>query len=260
MLGQRKGFRVEQQAGRLHFWLTANSSVEPFTKKDVRTALKYGIDREAILKTVFNGYGTVGNDQPITPAYRYYDKSLAPKAYDPDKAKFYLKKAGYDTLTVDLHTADTAFNGAVDLAVLYQQQAAKAGININVVREAGDGYFANMRAKSPSWYATFWGGRATEDTMFTAGFAKGSPWNYSHWENPDFNRILVQARQETDEAKRREMYYDMQRITSDDSGVVIPIFANSVSALADKVRHSETLAGNWELDGGRLIERWWIES
>lgn len=258
LLGQKKGIRIEETAGRLHYWLTANTTVEPFNHADVRTALKYAIDREALLKTVFSGHGRVGNDQPITPAYRYHDASLVAKTYDPDKARFYLKKAGFDSLSVDFHTSEAAFNGAVDLGVLYQQQAAKSGITINVVREPPDSYWANIRTNAPTWYSTYWSGRATEDTMFTVGLAKDSPWNYSRWANPDFNRILLEARQETDEAKRRQMYFDLQRITSDDSGVIIPIFANSVSALTDKVQHPKDVAGNWELDGGRLIERWWV--
>ncbi|MEJ1976992.1 MAG: ABC transporter substrate-binding protein [Acetobacteraceae bacterium] len=258
LLKRRPGIRVEETAGRLHYWLTARTTTEPFTHPDVRTALKYAIDREAILKTVFNGHGRIGNDQPITPAYRYYDASLAPKTYDPDKARFHLKQAGFDTITADFHVSDAAFNGAVDLAVLYQQQAAKAGITIKVVRESADGYWANIRRNAPSWYATYWSGRATEDTMFTVGLSENSPWNYGKWSNPDFNRILVQARQEEDEAKRRELYYRLQQIASEDSGVVIPIFANSVFALTDKVQHPAQIAGNWELDGARVIERWWL--
>jgi len=258
LLGRQKGIRVEESTGRLHYWLTANTTIEPFNHNDVRTALKYAIDREALLKVIFAGHGRIGNDQPITPAYRYHDASLAPKAYDPDRARFHLKKAGFDSLTLDFHTSDAAFNGAVDLGVLYQQQAGKSGININVVREPPDSYWANIRSAAPSWYSTYWSGRATEDTMFTVGLAKDSPWNYSRWANPDFNRILIEARQETDEAKRRELYYQLQRITSDDSGVIIPIFANSVYAVGDKVQHPTDVAGNWELDGGRLIERWWV--
>ncbi len=77
---------------------------------------------------------------------------------------------------------------------------------------------------------------------------------------PRLNRILVEARQVTDEKKRGEMYRELQRIASEQSGVVIPIFANSVFALADKVQHPQTLAGNWEMDGGRLLERWWMKA
>jgi peptide/nickel transport system substrate-binding protein len=258
LLGKRPGLKVEESAGRLHYSLPMNTSLEPFKNKDVRLALKYAIDREAILKTIFNGYGRVGNDQPITPAYPFHDPKLAAKTYDPDKARFHFKKSGVDSaLPIDVHTADAAFNGAVDLCVLYQQQAAKAGITLNVVREPGDGYWQNVARKKP-WYTTYWSGRATEDTMFTVCYSSASPLNDTLWKNEQFDKLLVTARQEADEAKRRQMYYDLQTFTSEDGGALIPIFANSVYAMTNKVQHQPAVAGNWELDGGRAIERWWM--
>ncbi len=257
LLGRRKGLRVEETAGRLHYWLTLNTQAPPFDNNDVRLALKHAIDREEILKVLFHGHGSIGNDQPITPAYRYYNDKLAPAPYDPDKARFHLKKAGHDSLSVDLHVSEAAFAEASDLGVLYQRHASKAGIAINVVREAPDSWWARLAAQKPDWYTTYWSGRATEDTMFTVSMSERSP-SGKGWINPGFNRLLVQASQEVNQEKRRELYFELQRIASTDGGAVIPIFANSVFALADKVQHPQTLAGNWEMDGGRLLERWWV--
>jgi peptide/nickel transport system substrate-binding protein len=258
LMGRTRGIRVAETAGRLHYWLVANAQVAPFNNNDVMLALKHGINRKEILDVVFHGHGSIGNDQPITPTYRYHDAQLAAKPYDPDKARFYLKRAGMENLKVDLHISDASFSGAVDTGVLYQQQAAKAGININVIREAPDTYMAKLAVSKPDWFSTFWSGRATEDTMFTVGMSKDSPWNYCKWDNPEFNKLLVVARAETDEAKRRGMYGELQRIASDQATVVIPIFANSVHAVADKVKSPQQLAGNWELDGARCLERWWM--
>jgi peptide/nickel transport system substrate-binding protein len=232
--------------------------MKPLDDPDVRQALKYAIDREEILKTIFNGHGSIGNDQPITPAYNYYNDKLPAKSYDPDKARFHLKKAGLDMLEFDFRISDAAFSGAVDLSVLYQKQAAKAGIKINVIRDPADGYYAIVAANQPACYMTWWAGRATENTMLTVGFSETSPWNYSRWRNPEFNSLLAAARQEMDEAKRREYYYTLQRIVSEDSGVIIPIFANLVSALNSKVQHAENVSSEWEFDGGRIVERWWM--
>jgi peptide/nickel transport system substrate-binding protein len=258
ILGKRPGLRVEESAGRLHYSLPMDTTAEPFLNKDLRLALKYAIDREAILKTVFSGHGRIGNDQPITPAYPFHDPSLPAKSYDPDKARFHFKKSGVDAaLPIGLHTADASFNGAVDLCVLYQQQAAKAGIKLDVIREPSDGYWQNVARKKP-WYTSFWSGRATEDTMFTVCYSGASPLNDTRWKNPEFDKLLVAARVEADEAKRRQMYYDLQALTSDDGGALVPIFANSVYAMTAKVQHEPAVAGNWELDGGRAIERWWM--
>ena len=75
-----------------------------------------------------------------------------------------------------------------------------------------------------------------------------------------FDELLVQARGELDEAKRRQMYYEMQKIVRNQGGTVVPMFANYVFAVSDKVQHDGTLAGNWNLDGWKFAERWWFES
>jgi peptide/nickel transport system substrate-binding protein len=54
------------------------------------------------------------------------------------------------------------------------------------------------------------------------------------------------------------MYAEMQRIVRNQGGVVVPMFANYVFAMSDKVQHDGTLAGNWNLDGMKFAERWWF--
>ena len=70
------------------------------------------------------------------------------RVYDPDKAKFHWKKGGYDG-PVTLHTSEAAFAEAVDAAVLYKEQAAKAGIQVEVQREPADGYWSDVWRKKP---------------------------------------------------------------------------------------------------------------
>jgi peptide/nickel transport system substrate-binding protein len=241
----------------MHYSMPAQTTVAPFDNLDVRLALKYGIDRDEIVKKVLYGYGQAGNDQPITPSYRYYAKDLAPRPFDPDKAKFHLKKAGLSSLKVDLSAADAAFPGAVDAAVLYAEQAGKCGIAINVIRESNDGYWDKVWLKKP-FCTAYWGGRPTEDVMLTLAYSKGAAWNEGQWSNDRFNQLLLLARGELDESKRRAMYEEMQHIVSDDGAVIVPVFANHVHAASTKVGHPEQLSGVWELDGGRCTERWWL--
>jgi len=53
------------------------------------------------------------------------------------------------------------------------------------------------------------------------------------------------------------MYWEMQQITSGEGGAVIPLFADHLIGHSDKLAHGN-LAGNWEMDGYRVIERWWF--
>lgn len=252
-----KDIEIMEQEGFQHFTFAMNTTKAPFDNKDVRLALKYGVDREQMVKTILQGFGSIGNDHPISRGNRFFAKDLPQRAYDPDKAKFHLKKAGLESLTVPFHTADAAFAGAVDAGVLYKEQAAKAGINIDVVREPNDGYWSNVWMKKP-FCAVYWGGRPTEDMMFSTAYAKGAPWNDTFWDNAKFNELLVAARSELDKKKRSVMYADMQEITHNDGGVVIPMFSSDVSACNTKVGHGP-LAVNWELDGCKAAERWWFK-
>ena len=257
LLGQTPGIKLEEHTGTQHFTLPMNCTVAPFDNADVRLALKYAIDRDALVKAILFGHGLPANDHPIAPANIYYAGDIEQRKFDPDKAKFHLKKAGLDKLKVDLSAADTAFAGATDTATLYSEQASKCGIEINVIREPNDGYWTNVWMKKP-WSASYWGGRPTEDWMFTIGYAKGGAWNESFWSNDTFMGLLTTARAELDTTKRREMYREMQMLVRDDGGSVIPMYANWVDARSDKVAHDDKVAANWELDGWKVLERWWF--
>jgi peptide/nickel transport system substrate-binding protein len=252
------GIQVMRQDGSKHFTFAMRTDTAPYDNNDVRLALKYAVDREQLLKTILRGYGRVGNDHPISVANRYHADELPQRQYDPDKARFHLKKAGLSSTTFKFHAAEAAFKGAVDAGVLYREQAAKAGITIDVVREPNDGYWNNVWMKKP-FCAVFWAGRSTEDMMFSTAYAKGVAWNDTFWDHARFNELLVAARAELDEKKRRGMYVEMQRIVSDEGGAVVPMFSADLSAASDKIQHGK-LAANWELDGFRAPERWWFKS
>jgi len=77
------------------------------------------------------------------------------------------------------------------------------------------------------------------------------------WNNERFNKLLVEARAELDEAKRQEMYVEMQRILRDEGGAVVPMFANAIDGRNDKVAHCK-VSSIAAFDGRRIIERWWL--
>ena len=257
LLKRNKNLRIEETSGTAHYTFAMRTDTAPFDNNDVRLALKYAVDREALLQSVLRGHGALGNDHPISTANQYHASGLPQRTYDIDKAKFHLKKAGMSNLKVDLSAADAAFDGAVDAAVLYKEHAAKAGIEINVVREPNDGYWSNVWMKKP-WSAVYWGGRPTEDWMFSTAYSDGAAWNDTFWKHERFNKLLLEARAELDSAKRREMYGEMQKIVSDDGGVVVPMFNNYVFAMSTKVEHEDSMAANMDLDGNKGMERWWF--
>jgi peptide/nickel transport system substrate-binding protein len=255
-LAKISGMQVEETSGPRHYNFAMRVGIPPFDNNDVRLALKYAMDREELLQKILKGHGRVGNDNSIGVSYQYFDPNLEQLTYDPEKAKFYLKKAGLSSLDVQLSAADAAFTGAVDTAILYREHALPAGINIEVIREPNDGYWSTVNGKK-GFSASYWGGYTTETEMFTTGYTPGAAWNETNFDNPAFTKLLSEVKAELNTSKRREMLSELQRILRDEGGVIIPFFASDILARSERVAHGE-LAADRGFDGRHIIERWWI--
>ena len=256
LMKRRPDIDVVEVPSGTHTTLPMFVDTAPFDDVNVRLALKYAMDREQALDKAISGQGVLGNDHPIGPTVPFH-ADLPQREYDIDKAKFHLKKAGHSSLDIDLSASDGAFLGAVDLALLFKESAAPAGININVKREPADGYWSNVWLKKP-FCVVSWGGRPTPDVMFSLAYQKGAAWNESHWENERFNELLLAAKSELDNAKRTEMYAEMQSLCRDDGGTIVPFFRNRVLGVSNRLGYGEKLTSSWELDGARSAERWWF--
>lgn len=252
------GIRVLTTAARQHYAFPMNTQRAPFDNVHVRTALKLAIDREEFVEKILRGYGSLGNDQPISPAYRYHDPGLPQRRYDPEKAKWHLRKAGHETLDITLRIAEAAFPGALDAAALYAARARPAGINLTIDRVPNDGYWSEVW-RTADFCGAVWFGRPVEDEVLTVAYAAGGAWNDTNWENERFGQLLREARSELDEATRAALYAEMQRLIHEEGGQVIPGFADWVDAISDKVGTPDRIAGRNRLDGLRFTERWWLK-
>ncbi|MBG1233568.1 ABC transporter substrate-binding protein [Aestuariivirga litoralis] len=244
------------QAGFAHYTAPMHVDSAPFDKLEVRQAIKYAIDRQELVDKVLYGYGTPGNDNPISTSMKYAINPEPVYTYDPDKAKSLLKKAGLENLKVDLSASDAAFAGGVDSALLMAEQAKKAGIEINVVREPNDSYWDNVWLKKP-WCLCYWGGRPVADMFLSVSLAADAAWNDTNWKNPRFNELLIAARAETDEKKRAAQYAEAQQLVHDDGGQVVLMYNNFVGAMSTKIGHNE-FNSDFDDDGGYCWERWWM--
>ena len=257
LLRANPNIEIFEVTGNQHFTFPMLTNVAPFDDVNVRKAIKHAVNRQELVDKILLGHGKVGNDHPIGPANQYFHSELEQLEYDPDKAKFHLKEAGMDSLSIDLSASDAAFVGAVDAAQLYQASAQAAGININVIQEAADGYWSNVWLKKP-WCACYWSGRATEDWMFSTAYELGVPWNDNHWNNERFQMLLFEGRAELDSDRRREIYHEMQALMSAEGGTIVPMYANYVDANSTRVTHGPDIGNLWQLDGSRICERWWM--
>jgi peptide/nickel transport system substrate-binding protein len=199
----------------------------------------------------------VGNDHPISSQVKYSATDLPQRTFDPDKARYHWKKAGMGNEAIKLHAAPQAFPGAMDAVALYMESLAKAGINLEVVREANDGYWSHVWLKKP-FCACAWSGRVTADLMLTVAFLSTAPWNHTHWYRKDFDELLIKARVELDETKRAQMYFELQKMIHEEGGTVIFMFLDHVEGASKKVGFAK-LSGRYEGDGARAAERWWFK-
>ena len=261
LLARVDTLNILETTGTLHYTFPMRVTIEPFNNNELRMAIKYSIKRQELVDKILMGHGALGNDHPISSANPFHNGTLAQREYDSDKAKHHLKKAGMEGVNLQLSASDAAFSGAVDAALLIKESAAAVGINIEVVREPSDGYWSNVWNKK-GWSACYWGGRPTEDWMFAAAYVNDTEWNDTDWrtgaECDRFNELVIAARAELDQDKRRAMYHECQELVADHCGAIVPMFANHISALSTKVQHEENVAGNWEADGNKCSERWWF--
>jgi peptide/nickel transport system substrate-binding protein len=205
----------------------------PYNNLDLRLALKYAIDRDAVLKTGFRGFGKIGNDQPVPESLIFYSPDVPQRKYDPDKAKFHLKNSGYDGPIV-LAASEGAFQGGMATAEIFQSNAKAAGMDFQIKPVPSQGYFATFM--DHDFRESTFGGRSTADLALSAEFGADSPINESRWNNPKFEQLLVAARGETDTAKRKQMYHDLQFLAHEEGGSMIPLFTTAIEIASKNVR------------------------
>ncbi|XDA99354.1 ABC transporter substrate-binding protein [Sulfitobacter sp. LCG007] len=234
LLGRAPNITVESAAGPGHYVFIMHIDTAPFDNNDLRLALKYAINREEMVDKILRGYGTIGNDFPINSSYPLFDESIPQREFDLEKAAEHYKASGHDGSPIILRTADGAFPGAVDAAALFQQTAQAAGIPLEIKREPNDGYWTEVWNAQP-FCASYWGGRPVQDQMYTTAYLSTADWNDTRWKRPEFDEMLLAARGEIDEAKRKEIYSKMAMMLRDEGGLILPMFNDYISGVSDSI-------------------------
>lgn len=224
---------IETKSG-LYTDLIARQDRLPTSNPNFGLAMKHLLDRELIRKALFRGYATIANDQPIPPGHRYYYPGLPQRHYDPDRAKFLLQRAGLLNLRLPVY-ASPAAEGSVDMASILQEAAGGIGLRLAVNRVPADGYWSNHWMKHPLTFGNT-NPRPTADLIFTLFFKSDAAWNEAAWKHQRFDQLLVAARGEGDEARRRQMYADMQVMIHQTGGVGIPVFISSIDAFDRRLK------------------------
>ena len=209
---------VMEQAGLNIGYLSMNVGKPPFDKIEVRQAINMAIDRDSILKEVYQGAGQKAKN-PIPPTIGSYDEGTTDYAFDPAKAKAMLDAAGVKDLKTDLWymPVQRPYNpNGKRMAEMMQADLAKVGIAAELKTFEWGEYRKRLQAGEHQMGLLGWTGDNgdADNFFFLLGCPDGKPagQNLSKWCDNDFNAGLNEARNITDTAKRTAIYKKMQAI------------------------------------------------
>ena len=232
LLAGHPNIRVVAHDTSAHFNLVMMVDRGPTDDLDLRTAIKYLIPREQIVQNAFKGYGMIGNDTQVSPRDPFYCKDLPQRPYDPDKARFHLRKAGVSE--IELFASTVPGDGAMEACLLLAEAAKAGGLDIRVVVAPGDSYWSAVWMQKP-FHLSGWSPRPTADLMLTIANKSDAAWNETQWKNARFDELLEMARGELDRDRRYEMYCEAQTLLHEDGGVGMLGFYNYIDAAYEHI-------------------------
>ncbi|MFG2106493.1 ABC transporter substrate-binding protein [Micromonospora chersina] len=214
-------------------WYTVpmlNTSAE-FKDPRVRQALAHAYNPKDVLQLGVHGSGTIARNNPVPPTEAYYlDHGLE---YDPEKAKWLLNQAGRSSFALDIYTS--SYDSVLTpLALALKGSVEKAGITLNVKNSSADSYYTDVWMKKPLMTSYWYTGRPI-DQLLNQIFRSGSSYNENAYSNPRFDQTLNAARATVDDAKRKTLYQDAQKLLIDDGGSLTPFFADRLVGISKKV-------------------------
>lgn len=208
---------------------------EPFARdKRVRQAFEYAVDREALVKTVFNGLFDPACG-PISPASEYSSEAVQScREHDPAKAKQLLEEAGVATpYTFTLLTSNTP--SSLQFAQALQSVVKEGGFDMKIEPVE---FTSLLDLQDQGKYEAVqigWSGRPDPDGNISTFVRSGGSQNVAGYSNKRVDALLDQARQTLDVAQRQDLYGQMQAILQDDAPLVYLYRQRNLTGVTKKV-------------------------
>ena len=207
-----------------------------FADVNVRKAMNYAIDKQAIADAVFFGTGSVQDSE--MPRTRYY-VAQTPYTYDVAKAKELMAASGFaDGFTTELLIAsgDPVENG---IATIVKDQLAEIGITVNIQQvEAGTKFELRGNRQFEMFLATTSSDMIDPQTFWefccAAGFDIGSAW--TDYVEDDMLAMFEAVKAEGDDAKRAELFAQMQKKAWDDAAQLYLVFIDAPMGIRSNVQ------------------------
>jgi peptide/nickel transport system substrate-binding protein len=229
-----------------------NPNVPFFQETEVRQALLYALDREALIQDVAAGQGIIAHS-PILPDNWAFNPDVTRYPYDPARARALLEQAGWvDTngdgirekdgvpLQFVLHTNDDATRSA--LIARIAEYWAQVGVLADATPVTFAGLVNDLLAPR-TFEAVLIGWETPGDPdpypLWHSTQVTGAGQNYSGWQNEQADRVMEQARAELDESARKELYGEFQQIFSAEVPALLlyyPVYTYGVSMAVNNVQ------------------------
>jgi peptide/nickel transport system substrate-binding protein len=212
--------------------LVMDTTVAPFDDLRVRQAFKLVQDRQETLEVVYAGQGDIACDTSVWKNDPFYHELDCPR--DVERARELLAEAGYpDGLDVVLTMADV-YPPFPALAVAFQEQAADAGIRVEIDQVPPDTYYSDVPGQVP-FYLDWWGQRRAGPGLLEL-FSCESGQNFPRWCNEEFDQLLADAGAELDFDTRVELYAQAQILASQEAGWLNPVFFTAIDVFNSRVK------------------------
>jgi peptide/nickel transport system substrate-binding protein len=212
-----------RQVGAHVWYLGMNNQKKPFDDKRVRQALNYAVNKEAIVRDVLKGTGSLSRG-PVLPGTWGADTGLKPYPYDSERAKKLLAEAGYPngfSTTLWVPESGSGMQSPVAMSTVIQSNLKAVGVYVALQTFEWGTYLTKLRTKEQELFALSWMAGNEDPDMVMYPLLHSTQWtpdgpNRALYKNTAFDELLHQARLTTDQAKRADLYRQAQRILVDD--------------------------------------------
>jgi peptide/nickel transport system substrate-binding protein len=244
---QQEGFKVIYRPPNTIGYLAMNNEKPPFDDPQVRQAFNYAINIPQIVKSVLRGQGEVASNY-MPSLLPFFNNSIKPYAYDPDKAKQMLKDAGVANLKTELWYMPIPrpyMPDAKSIAQVMQQNLEKVGVSTKLVTYEWATYLTKTGSgEHPTCLLGWTGDNGDPDNFLNVLLSSASATpqnalNVAYYKNPEVDKLLLKAQTTVNESVRQDAYYKAQEIMHEDAPWVPIAYVTPPIGLQDSVKGFE---------------------
>ncbi|CAB3848749.1 HTH-type transcriptional regulator SgrR [Achromobacter animicus] len=222
----------------------------------VRQALNYAVDKEALANDLYGGYASVSHGQLLAPGWFGYDASIKPYPYDPKRATELLKAAGAHGKSIDLYAPSGRWLKDKELAETIAAYWEAAGLKVNFRVLAWAEYLDALNKNRVPTEAQISSSHSNQlldaDRTLSAYYAEGGVAAAN--DNGELKKLIEDARQEADPAKRQALYSKALQIGRDQAYLVFLLDGGEIFGLSKRVDFSPRVDGLIPLKDFRVTD------